>query len=389
MTVALVLAWVAVALIGWVCFQLFVRYGRLLLRLEALERGLESLAGPASTAPSEPADPPQPPGAESDPDWAAPDGLPPFGVPFGTVLHDFELPDLDGRLHLRSHWLGTRFLMAFVNPACEHSRALVADLAALRTDSAPDWPRLMLVSTGPPAANRELFGETGLAGMVLLQEEMEVGSLFEVPATPTAYLVDEDGRTASPLVAGRAAILGLATAASVAAEESWALAPASPDAVQAVTSPAPVNGARYRDGGLGVGATAPDFRLPGLRDAEIALGDHRGRRVLLVFADPVSPPCQPLLPELDRLSAGQGGPVLMVVSRGGLAENRAWAERLGVSLPIGLQRRWDLSREYGILATPTAFLIDERGIIAKPVALGADAILALAAEIGPGPVPTS
>jgi hypothetical protein len=129
--------------------------------------------------------------------------------------------------------------------------------------------------------------------------------------------------------------------------------------------------------------------LPGLHDNEIALSDFRGRRVLLVFADPVCPPCERLFPELDRRHGANGEPAMIVVSRGGLDENRTWAARLGVTLPIGLQRRWDLSREYGILATPIAFLVDESGVIARPVALGADEILALAAEAGSGPAHTS
>jgi hypothetical protein len=42
-----------------------------------------------------------------------------------------------------------------------------------------------------------------------------------------------------------------------------------------------------------------------------------------------------------------------------------------------LQERWKLSQEYGIFATPVAFLIDERGVIARDVAKGIDAIRAL------------
>ena len=45
--------------------------------------------------------------------------------------------------------------------------------------------------------------------------------------------------------------------------------------------------------------------------------------------------------------------------------------------------KWELSRAYGIFSTPVAFLIDERGIIAADVAVGVDAILALAAREQP------
>ena len=39
--------------------------------------------------------------------------------------------------------------------------------------------------------------------------------------------------------------------------------------------------------------------------------------------------------------------------------------------------RWKLSKEYGIFAVPVAFLIDEKGVIARKVAQGVDEILAL------------
>ena len=42
-----------------------------------------------------------------------------------------------------------------------------------------------------------------------------------------------------------------------------------------------------------------------------------------------------------------------------------------------LQRRWEVSKEYGIFATPVGYLIDEEGVIAKDVAVGSDAILRL------------
>jgi len=45
-----------------------------------------------------------------------------------------------------------------------------------------------------------------------------------------------------------------------------------------------------------------------------------------------------------------------------------------------VQRKWELSKQYGIFATPVAFLIDEEGIIARDVATGVDAILELAQQ---------
>lgn len=48
---------------------------------------------------------------------------------------------------------------------------------------------------------------------------------------------------------------------------------------------------------------------------------------------------------------------------------------------MALQRRWEVSRKYGIFATPVAFLIDEEGVIADDVAKGTEEILALATRV--------
>ena len=79
-------------------------------------------------------------------------------------------------------------------------------------------------------------------------------------------------------------------------------------------------------------------------------------------------------PWLREISARPGGPVVVVVSRGGLEENVEHADRHGLTMPIGIQRHWRTSRDYGIFAVPVAFAIDEDGVIVDNVAIGVDAI---------------
>jgi hypothetical protein len=66
-----------------------------------------------------------------------------------------------------------------------------------------------------------------------------------------------------------------------------------------------------------------------------------------------------------------------MVSRGEAEVNQAKAAQHGLSFPIALQRQWEVSREYGMFATPVGYLIDEGGVIAADAATGTDAILAL------------
>lgn len=151
--------------------------------------------------------------------------------------------------------------------------------------------------------------------------------------------------------------------------------------------------------GLKAGERAPDFRLPCLDGTERSLQDFRGRRVLLVFSDPHCGPCSTLAPHLERFhrengeeggcgSLSSGGmnhgedghslpPQVVMISRGNLKENRAKGKELGLTFPVLLQQRWEISRLYAIFATPVAYLIDESGVLQHDVAIGVDAILNL------------
>lgn len=71
---------------------------------------------------------------------------------------------------------------------------------------------------------------------------------------------------------------------------------------------------------------------------------------------------------------------MILVGCGSKEENRNKAEQFGFQFPVVLQDKWKLSKEYGIVATPVAFLIAENGVIAKDVAVGKDAILDLASN---------
>ena len=71
-----------------------------------------------------------------------------------------------------------------------------------------------------------------------------------------------------------------------------------------------------------------------------------------------------------------------MVSRGDDEANTRKMAEHGITFPVVLQRQWEISRLYGMFATPIAYLIDEEGIIAAPVAVGADRILGLIEQRG-------
>lgn len=137
---------------------------------------------------------------------------------------------------------------------------------------------------------------------------------------------------------------------------------------------------RLKRDGLAPGTPAPDFRLPRVDGGELSLSEFRGRPVLLVFSDPNCGPCDALAPRLEQRARTEDVAVVMV-SRGDLAANRAKVAQHRLRFPVGLQRHWEVSREYAMFATPIGYWVDEEGIVAAPVAMGPDAILALLSKM--------
>ena len=121
---------------------------------------------------------------------------------------------------------------------------------------------------------------------------------------------------------------------------------------------------RIGRGGLKPGKAAPDFTLPGAAGGEVSLHDFAGRRVFLVFTQSGCKPCHRVIPELNRLQRG-GEVLVLVVNNGEPGATRQWAGEAGASFPVLAQQQFSVSKRYETYATPFAFLIDERGVIAS------------------------
>jgi hypothetical protein len=64
----------------------------------------------------------------------------------------------------------------------------------------------LVVSTGTEEANRQI----GLSSTVVLDQQFSAGRAFGASGTPSAVLVDTEGRIASEVAVGAPAVLGLA-----------------------------------------------------------------------------------------------------------------------------------------------------------------------------------
>lgn len=129
--------------------------------------------------------------------------------------------------------------------------------------------------------------------------------------------------------------------------------------------------------GILPGTRAPSFRIPDIGGSELSLEKYPGQEILLVFTDPYCEPCDRLLPRLKEAAARQSEVQVILISRGDALVNQRKVDEFGLTFPVGLQRQWEVSRAYGMVAAPIAFLIDTKGTIAEIVAVGEDEVMNL------------
>ena len=346
------LPWLLIAVGSWLGYQLVRQNGRILLRLEAIEKQLTSRV----RAPQKEAG----------------------GLSVGTVAPDFELPDLVGARRKLSEFRGRDVLLIFFNPKCGFCTRMAADLAALAIDASDGRAVPLVVTTGDAEENRQLVERYGIRCVVLLQELMEIASQYRAQGTPMGYRIDAAGRIASELTIGAEPLLRLAAQAP---PHQHAPTPSGNGHAAHGKQPDPsLARSRLNRHGLKAGTPAPEFQLPRIDGGELALTDFRGERVLLVFSDPECGPCQVLAVRLQELHQQRTDLQVLMVSRRDVEANRAKAAQLGLSFPIALQRQWEISLKYAMFATPVGYLIDEQGTILRDVAVGVEPILALAEE---------
>jgi peroxiredoxin len=331
-----------------VLYQFMKQQGRMLLRLDQIERnmGLDAQAAQRIEG-----------AGHSE------------GLAVGALLMPFELSDLRGQAVSLEGLRGKRVLLINWSPQCGFCDQIASELARLQSDLHKHNVELLLAGHGTAEANGELAKEHGLECPILLQKNASHSiEAFKSQGTPVAYLLDEEGRVARPLAVGSDNVLALAREAAGKQAKKKRLA-----------GERDLAASRIEREGLKAGTPAPPFHLPDINGRTVSLEEFRGRKVLLVFTDPHCGPCDQVAPHLRQLHEQHlnNGLAVVMVGRGGLEENRRKAESHGFEFPVVLQQKWHLSKKYGIFATPVAFLIDERGVIAKDVAKGVDEIMAL------------
>jgi peroxiredoxin/uncharacterized membrane protein YphA (DoxX/SURF4 family) len=350
---------------AWFLVHLLRQNGRLLVRLEALEQ---------KVAPGEAASP------EAE---EAPQAQPEAGLPVGIEAPAFSLQGLYGETltleALRAR--GKPIVLLFTDPNCGPCNALLPEIGRWHQEHG-ERLTISLISRGTPEENRTKSAEHGLTG-VLLQRDWEVSEAYQAEGTPSAVIVEPDGKIGSPLAAGPEGIRSLV--ARTAGEP--AQLPMHPQQTQG--EPCPNCGQVHGDNGHAaaqqaaaagpaIGEPAPPLKLPNLKGKKVNLAAFRGKKTLVLFWNPGCGFCQQMLDDLKALEVDppEGAPKLLVVSSGTAAENKA----MGLRSTVVLDQDSSVGSAFGANGTPMAVLVDEQGKIASELAAGAPAVLGLAGE---------
>jgi methylamine dehydrogenase accessory protein MauD len=124
----------------------------------------------------------------------------------GEPAPEVKLPDLEGKSVGLEDFRGKETLVLFWNPGCGFCQEMLPNLKEWEADPPEGAPRLLVVSAGTEEANRQM----GLSSTVVLDQQFSTGQAFGAAGTPSAVLVDAEGRVASEIGVGAQAVLALA-----------------------------------------------------------------------------------------------------------------------------------------------------------------------------------
>lgn len=322
-----VVAVLALAAGGWAMLSVMRAYGRVLLRLERVERALTA-AG--LTLEDEAAE------------------MPEIGHVPGTPAPSFALRNILGNTVTLDGLLepGRPLLLLFTSPSCGPCNALMPAVSAWQSEHA-EVLTIALVSDGEEDAVRAEAEKHALA-RVLIDEELTVYGAYEANGTPSAVLVSADGEIASWVASGSEWIERLVGNATAPAEEQE---------------------------GLPVGEPAPLLALPDLEGRRVELAELRDADTVFLFWNPGCGFCRSMHDDVLAWEADPppGAPALVVVSSG---EADATAEE-GFRSRVLLDGAFEAGSAFRSGGTPTAVLVDTTGSVASPLVTGGDAVLTL------------
>lgn len=279
------------------------------------------------------------------------------GLPIGALAPDFSLSDIGGKeVSLKSLLTPKKAtVFFFVSPTCNPCGALLPEIENWQ-ENLKDKLDFVFVSNGKAKENAEKLGGKTFK-KILLQKDREVAELYGAKWTPTAILINPDGRIASHVTAGDTAIREL---------------------FEKIENETAENGQFLIAGNNGsskIGQEIPEFELSDVSGNTLTANDLQGKQTLVTYWSQGCGFCTRMLDDLREWdkTKGQDAPNLLVVSSGEVENHK----EMDLNSPIVLDNERKLPQELGMNGTPSAVLINENGKIISEVAVGADNIWTL------------
>jgi thiol-disulfide isomerase/thioredoxin/uncharacterized membrane protein YphA (DoxX/SURF4 family) len=123
----------------------------------------------------------------------------------GDQAPQVKLRDLRGRTVDLKSFRGSMTVLLFWNPGCGFCREVLDRIKAWEIGLSGDSVKLLVVSAGSVEDNRA----QGFRSRVVIDEGFAAGSTFGVGGTPSAVMVDREGRIGSDVAVGGEAVLKL------------------------------------------------------------------------------------------------------------------------------------------------------------------------------------
>jgi peroxiredoxin/uncharacterized membrane protein YphA (DoxX/SURF4 family) len=276
-------------------------------------------------------------------------------LPVGSSAPEFELPDTSGKNVSLESLLseGKSTLFFYVSPTCAPCEAILPEIEAWQSEL-KDKVNFVLLSSGNAEENVEKFGVN--TARILLQNYREVAEKFNMRWTPTAVLVNSNGRIASHLAVGDQLIR---------------------DLIEKIKADNSASDSLYITNGNGskIGKNVPEFSLADLDGKRVGAEDFKGRQTLVTFWSLTCPHCKNMMDELKNWEKTKdaGEPNLIVFSDGDAQTHKD----LNLNAPILLDKNYATAEKLGMVGTPSAVLVDENCVIVSETAVGAGNIWAL------------
>lgn len=340
---------------AWFIIHLMRQQGRLLIRLDALEARLDSANNVVQAkAPAKQA-------------------IPERGLPIGAKAPTFNLTRVDGENVSLETLLSPAKPLVFLfhDSGCGPCAALMPEIAQWQQKFSSHFT-VALISRNAP--KKKAKAEYEIENLLIQPKGQDIFRAYQVTSTPTAVLVQPNGRLGSRLAMGRDAIRNLVSQ------------------IVPTTLPIPPTNASVnrnfngRQSGvimpqiLEVGASVPDFSLPDLTGQQVDLKNLLDTNIVLFFWNPDCGFCKVMLDkvrEWEDMFLGKA-PKLIFISRGSVEANK----KMGLQSPVLLDQDFTASRIFGARGTPSAVFIDSNGRIESKVAIGAQEITNLILSFG-------